>query len=72
MSRRTVNGPADTPWLDVRGAARRTRTSIITIRRAIHHGKLKATRINNGRVYRIHTSWCDAWLGLSNDTEVRQ
>jgi excisionase family DNA binding protein len=64
MSRRTVAGPADSPWLDVRGAARRTRTSIITIRRAIHDGKLIATRINNGRVYRIHTSWCDAWLGL--------
>ena len=69
--RRTVVRSADSPWLDVQSAARHTRTSVTTILRAIRDGKLKATRINNGRVYRIHTSWCDAWLGLT-DAEARR
>lgn len=76
MSRRI--GPADSPWLDVSETARYTRTSRITVLRAIRAGKLKATRINEGRrtvngvesvvgVYRVHRSWADTWLGLGDE-----
>lgn len=73
-ARRTVIGPADSPWLDVRDTARYTRTSVTTVLRAIRAKRLKATRINEGRrsngtlvgVYRIHRSWADQWLGLGS------
>lgn len=60
------------PWLTVKQAAERAQVSVTTILRAVRDSRLRATRINNGRVFRIHESWIDEWLGLDSTARTQK
>jgi hypothetical protein len=56
--------------LRVRGSRPRPRpfapiVSLTSILCAINRGELRATKLNRGRIYRIHESWVDTWLSLN-------
>ncbi|MEP7306322.1 MAG: excisionase family DNA-binding protein [Acidobacteriota bacterium] len=50
------------PWLTLEQAAGHAQVHAVTLRRAIHANRLKAIRVNGGRVYRLRVSWIDAFL----------
>ena len=59
----------DGPWLTTEGAAVYANCSLTTIKRAIKRGDLRATRLNHGRIYRVHKEWIDRWLNESASPE---
>ncbi len=63
----------DDPWLTPEQVAEQALVAICTVYRAIKGQKLKAVKINGGRVYRIRQSWAGAWLeagSLVNDRQI--
>ena len=57
--------PPVSPWLTVRGAARRAQVGRRIIYREVAAGRLKAARVSARRDLRIHAEWLDAWLAAS-------
>jgi excisionase family DNA binding protein len=53
---------ADDSWITLEQAASRARLHVATLRRAIAAKRLRAIRVNGGRVFRLRASWVDAWL----------
>lgn len=50
------------PWMRPEEAAAYARVDAVTIRRACAAKRLRAVKVNNGRVWRVRQSWVDAWL----------
>jgi len=70
----TIAAPADrvsTEWLTVKEAAARAKCSAQLIYRAIHDGRLRASRLGTKYQIRILDTWLDAWLiSLSTPTVI--
>jgi excisionase family DNA binding protein len=54
-----------TRWLSPKDAAAYCSVDVVTLRRAVQRGSLKAYRIENGRLLRYRLEDLDAWLSLS-------
>lgn len=54
--------PEEDTWLSIADAARRTGTSVWTVRRRIADGSLPASRVGRGRLIRIRASHVDALM----------
>lgn len=57
-----------TRWLSPRAAATYCSVDVVTLRRAVRRGTLKAFRIEGGRLLRYRTEDLDQWL---SSVEVR-
>jgi len=54
---------ADDPWLSLEASAQLAgNLHTATLRRAIKANRLRAVRINGGRVFRLRESWVHGWL----------
>jgi excisionase family DNA binding protein len=49
-------------WISLAEAARYTGLSIVTMRRAVRQGRVRAVRVNGARVWRTTRGWCDEYL----------
>ena len=55
--------PDSDPWLSLEASAQLAGDlDPTTLRRAIKAKRLRAVRINGGRVFRLRKSWVDSWL----------
>ncbi|HEY7500235.1 MAG TPA: helix-turn-helix domain-containing protein [Vicinamibacterales bacterium] len=57
-------------WFTPAEAASYARVNVVTLRRAVRAGQLRAFRVNAGRNLRFRRSDLDAWLA-SSPVEVR-
>jgi excisionase family DNA binding protein len=59
----------ETKWITLTEAARYTALSIVTIRRAVRQGRVRAVRVNGARVWRTTRAWIDEYLGNDEVTQ---
>lgn len=61
----------DSPWLDTKGAAARSRYSVNTVKRALASEELRGYRRGEHGDWRIHVDDLDAWVrGETADVQV--
>jgi excisionase family DNA binding protein len=60
----------DSQWLRLPDAAKIAQCSVLTLRREIRSGRLRAVRVGGRKLIRVHRHAIDEWLSSTPAVEV--